>query len=241
MPAEESQPMCENNPSSGPKEDFYLTKRNRAIIFANGQLNHPTSAKKKIGDGDLIVAADGGAAHCLRLGIKPHILIGDLDSLGADDLATLKVAGVQIIRHPQDKDYTDLELAILHVHDEGIGEVLVFGALGARWDQSLANLLLPAAASFIDLNIRLLDGPQEVFSLYPDKNHEIHGRPGDTLSLIPLAGDAYGVSTRGLQYSLKGETLYFGSSRGISNVFLRTPVNIKLDKGLLMCMIIHHE
>ena len=218
-----------------------MTHRKRAVIFANGLLNHPTAAQKTIHDGDLIIAADGGAGHCLRLGITPDVLIGDLDSLGAGDLAALEEARVQIIRHPIEKDSTDLELALAFARDSGIQEVLVFGGLGARWDQTLANLLLPAAANFKDMHIRLLDGPQEVIALGAGERHEIHGRVGDTLSLIPLAGDAHGVSTSGLQYPLNGETLYFGSSRGISNIFVHTPVFVEFEDGLLICVVIHAE
>ncbi|MGD9094120.1 MAG: thiamine diphosphokinase [Anaerolineales bacterium] len=233
--------MYKQNPSSGSEEDFSLYQRKRAIIFANGLLNHPKAADKVIQEGDIIVAADGGAAHCQRLGITPHVLIGDMDSLSAAELSTLEDEGVQIIRHPAHKDYTDLELALAHVRDADIREVLVFGGLGERWDQTLANLLLPLAIEFKDMHIRHLDGPQEVIVLRPGKHHQVNGQAGDTLSLVPLAGDASGVSTSGLQFPLNGETLYFGSSRGISNVFERTAATIELEDGLLICIVIHTE
>lgn len=218
-----------------------MIDKKRAAIFANGLLDDPATAKKKIGEHDLIVAADGGAVHCLRLGITPHVLIGDLDSLGAADRSFLEEKGVQIVSYPVDKDYTDLELAIAYTKDSGIQDVLIFGGLGARWDHTLANLLLPLSAQFKDMQLRLLDGSQEVIILDAGEKHELHGQPGDMLSLIPIVDHAHGISTNGLRYPLNGESLYFGSSRGISNVFLRTPVQIGFEEGTLICVITHHE
>ena len=45
---------------------------------------------------------------------------------------------------------------------------------------------------------------------------EIEGSKGDILSLLPLGGDAAGVSTLGLLYPLDAETLNEGYARGMS-------------------------
>ncbi len=82
----------------------------------------------------------------------------------------------------------------------GADEILILGALGTRWDQTLANVMLPAA--FPDLNIRLVDGNQEFFYLRAGETITITGRPGDTLSLIPLGGEAQGITTDKLEYPL---------------------------------------
>ena len=79
-----------------------------------------------------------------------------------------------------------------------------WGRLGARWDQTLANLLLPASEVFSGVHIRLLDGLQEVFLLRAGESAEVTGSPGDTVSLIPLGGDAQGVTTDGLEYPSHG-------------------------------------
>ena len=210
----------------------------RAIIFANGQLSGPPSLQPE----DLIIAVDGGSQHCLRLGIHPQVVIGDFDSVGADELETLRAQGAEIIAYPARKDYTDLELALLEAQKRGATQVLLLAALGMRWDQSLANLLLPAA--FPGLRISLVDGPQEISFIHPGETLEITGRAGDTVSLIPLGGDAEGITTHGLEYPLKAETLRLGSTRGISNVLLHQPsaadkASVKLDAGLLLCAVIH--
>ena len=238
MPAEESllyvrfQSLCQTR-----RRDFVL----RAVIFANGILNNPSQTLSALQAGDFVIAADGGARHCQKLGIRPAIVIGDFDSLSAAELTELERDGAQVLRFPARKDYTDLELALQHAVALGADEILVFAALGARWDQTLANLLLPAAPGLEQVCIRLLDGAQEIALLRPGELHILNGRPGDIVSLVPLGGHARGITTDGLEYPLADGTLYFGATRGVSNVLLGERASVQLKEGLLLCTIIHRE
>jgi thiamine pyrophosphokinase len=98
---------------------------------------------------DLLIAADGGAQHCLEKGLHPAYVVGDLDSLDSDQVARLESQGAQFVRYPSRKDQTDLELAVDLAQNLGYAEVLILGALGARWDQTIANIMLPAAPALI--------------------------------------------------------------------------------------------
>lgn len=217
-----------------------MPETKRAVIFANGVLSDPASARAALAGGDVVIAADGGARHCRELGIKPDYLIGDFDSLEPSELEQFEAEGVNILRHPARKDYTDLELAIRHAHSLGANEILVLGALGRRWDQTLANLLLPAAGEYAGLQMRLLDAAQEVLLARSGSQLTLHGQPGDTVSLIPLGGDAHGITTHGLEYPLQQETLYFGTTRGVSNALLSETAMVQLEQGMLLCVVIHH-
>ena len=213
----------------------------RTIIFANGQLENQNHIQAEIQAGDLLIAVDGGARHFRSLGLAPHLAVGDFDSLTAEELLELEKSGVQIIRYPERKDFTDLELALQLAVERGAGEVIVFAALGNRWDQTLANLLLPAALHFDQLQVRLIDGEQEIALLRNGETLVLNGQPGDTISLVPVGGDAIGVTTQGLEYPLHQETLYFGSTRGVSNVLLSSGARVTLENGLLICVTIHHN
>jgi len=213
----------------------------RAVIFANGKMNNPDQARAQAELGDLLIAADGGALHCLELGLIPDMVIGDFDSLQEQDLNTLESKGAEIVRYPARKDYTDLELALQRAVKRGARDILVIAALGARWDQTLANLLLPAASALQQADIRLLDGQQEIRLVRGPDRMELEGQPNDIVSLVPLGGPAVHITTYGLEYPLNGETLDFGSTRGISNVLLDTRARIDLQEGLLLCVIIHGE
>ncbi len=207
----------------------------RAVIFANGLLTNPAAEAARLRPDDWIIAADGGTHNALAAGVTPQALIGDLDSVAPEARARLQAAGATLQIYPTRKDETDLELAMRHaVAQAGPGgsvdEVLVLGALGGRWDQTLANVLLLAEPAFRTCPVRLCDDRQTLF-LAPAT---FAGEPGDTVSLVPLRGDALGVSTRGLEYPLSDGTLRLGSTLGISNVMTGPEAEVAVREGLVL-------
>ncbi|MCC6190781.1 MAG: thiamine diphosphokinase [Anaerolineales bacterium] len=211
----------------------------RAILFANGVLTDHQAAGAALAAGDRLIAADGGLAHMRALGLTPDIIIGDLDSVDLEEAARLEAAGVRVVRHPPRKDETDLELALRLACAEGARDVLIFGALGGRWDQTLANLLLLGHPDFRATRIRLLDGHQQIYLIQGQT--VIEGKPGDTVSLIALGGDAEGVTTAGLEYPLNQGRLAFGSTLGISNVLSEPEATVTVEQGLVVCVVVGQE
>jgi thiamine pyrophosphokinase len=224
----------QTHPSMNHAEGFSL----RAVIFANGPLSDPHSARSLLQPDDLVIAADGGARHCLALGLTPAVVIGDFDSLQKSELKALRGMGSKLVRHPHNKDQTDLELAIRHALTSSSKEILILGAIGNRWDQTLANLLLPASTDLPDTRIWLVDGPSRATIIRAGGSLQFDGQPGDVVSLVPLAGSALGITTQGLEYPLHAETLTLGSTRGISNVMLGKSASVELENGILAIFII---
>ncbi len=199
------------------------------IIVANGSAEPFDVAKA-----DLIIAADGGARHALGWGRPPDVVIGDCDSLDEESRRELEQAESRFITHPTHKDETDLELALRHAAALNPRRITILGAWGDRPDHTLANLLLLTHPDFAGPDIRLLAHRQEIRLV----RHEttVQGRPGDLVSLIPIGGDAIGVTTEGLEYPLHDETLSLGTSRGVSNVLIAEGACIRLREGLLLCL-----
>ena len=94
--------------------------------------------------GDLVIAADGGANWCAAWGWQPDLVIGDMDSLDEAVAVRLQADGVAFVRHPVEKDETDLELALRAAVERGADEIVVAAALGGRIDHTLGNLALLA-------------------------------------------------------------------------------------------------
>jgi len=234
MPAEESLQKINSFRWYGVRSCLFMT---RAIIFANGRMQDPPIILSHRQPSDLIIAADGGTHHCKSLGITPDVIIGDLDSLDPNEVTAYQQAGVEIHQYPIRKDETDLELVLQYTLKQGVSELYIIGALGERWDMTVANILLMAHTMFSGLKIRMLDGSQELVLLRGDDQIDLLGQPGYQLSLIPLAGDAHGVTTHGLEYSLNDESLYFASTRGVSNVFLHDHAQVIVRKGILLCIL----
>ncbi len=209
----------------------------RAVIFVNGEFMPPPVLEQIISPDAYIIAVDGGTRHAFRIGVVPHIIIGDLDSLSSDDLARAEAAHVALSRFPAQKDETDLELALQHARERGISDIFLLGASGGRLDHALANLFLLSHPAFRDLNIRVIAGNQTIF-LIRDTAH-ITGNPGDLVSILPIGGDAVGVSNEGLEWPLHDATLPCGSPRGISNVLSGKQAVIHIRQGMLLCTVTH--
>jgi thiamine pyrophosphokinase len=212
-----------------------MTKNVRRVwIFANGAIEDPNRLRALIEPGDRLLAADGGMRYISHLQLQPERVIGDLDSIDPDEAHQLAQRGVMMEKYPVDKDETDLELAINRALAEGFDELRIAGGLGGRLDQTLGNLFLLSRGDLIARDVRLEDGREEVFLIR--KQAVIHGEIGDSVSLLPLGGVAKGITTRGLQYPLRGETLFPERTRGISNVLVEENAEVMLDEGCLICI-----
>jgi thiamine pyrophosphokinase len=188
-----------------------------------------------------VVAADGGYARAVRLGLRPRLLVGDLDSLSAGALAAAVADGVVVQRADVAKDESDAELALLEAVRRGATRITVLGAFGGpRLDHALANLWLLAHPSLAATDVVLLDGAARARLLTaPDAagapvTGVVAGRVGGLVTLLPFGGDAIGVTTRGLRYPLDGEPLRAGPARGLSNVRQAEDAAVTLASGRLL-------
>jgi thiamine pyrophosphokinase len=202
-------------------------------IIANGDLQDQPRLREIWSAADLRVAADGGAVNARRhLALAPHVLIGDLDSLDDVTRGWCEQARVEIIQHPRDKNETDLELALDLAITRGATEISILGALGGRFDQMLANVLLLVKPARAKISARIAGADFDAWLAWGDTN--IRGRVGETVSLIPLTERVEGIVTRGLRYALQNETLYFGAARGVSNELSAECAEVSFARGLLL-------
>lgn len=204
----------------------------RIIILANGELPDLNAVRALLQPDDYIICADGGTRHAATLGIEPNLVIGDMDSAAKADLDQFRNTGVEIELFPQDKNATDLELALSHALELNPREIIIVGALGGRLDQTLANIALLTSVRHPSLVTRLDDGVEEV--LLCRDQVEVHGRSGDIVSLIPWQGEVTEVQTTNLKWPLRSETLYPDKTRGISNEMISDTASISIGSGLLL-------
>ena len=183
------------------------------------------------------VAADSGIAHAHRADRDVDVLVGDLDSVDVGALDRARAAGTEIVRHPVDKDATDLDLALALVDERTAASrprVLLIGGHGGRVDHLLGNLLLVASARHARLDLTGWFG-HDVVTVVRDRG-ELAATDGSVVSLLALPGPADAVRTEGLRFPLTGETLEAGSSRGISNEFLSDRATVEIAGGVLLVL-----
>ncbi len=122
---------------------------------------------------------------------------------------------------------------MLYAAKQPATHIRLFSALGDRLDQTLSNIYLLALAPLRTLDVRVVAGKQEAWLAYPGETI-IEGERGDTVSLIPIAGEAAGIRTEALYYPLRDETLTFGPARGVSNVMQADRATVHLSSGVLL-------
>ena len=205
----------------------------RAVVVAHGDVLPGDRAV--IGEEDFVVAADGGALALERWRILPHLVVGDMDSLGQAGVERLARQGVPVAAYPVAKNETDLEIAVARAIDAGASEVVVLGALGGpRLDHEAANLLLLADPGYDGVRIEARRGATRVRAVRGGRTLDLAGPLATLVTLLPVAGDADGVRTEGLLFPLHGETLRFGRARGLSNEIVTLPARVSLERGLLL-------
>jgi thiamine pyrophosphokinase len=208
----------------------------RIIVVANGEIRDPQFIRRQIREDDTIICADGGALHILAMGLQPDLVVGDMDSLPAQFVKRLEGAGTTFLRFPAEKDHSDLELALEHAVALAPAEILLLGALGGeRFDQAFGSLLLLTIPLRAGIPAKIMDERHRIYLM--ESEITLQGDPGDTLSLFPLTAAVNNVTTEGLKYPLRGETLYFASTRGLSNEFIGTSARITAGPGLLLAVI----
>jgi thiamine pyrophosphokinase len=205
----------------------------RAVVVAHGDVL--PSDRAVIQETDLLVAADGGALALERWRLPPHLVVGDMDSLGDAGVQRFARQGIPVTKYPAAKDESDLELAIAQAIAAGATEVVLLGALGGeRLDHETANLLLLADPGYNGVQLEARRGALRIRAVRGDGSLRLAGPVGALVTLLPVNGDAEGVTTDGLRFTLRDETLRFGRARGLSNEVASLPARVALRKGSLL-------
>jgi thiamine pyrophosphokinase len=202
-------------------------------VLAGGDPVDPGLAAR-LPAGARVIAADSGLAQAKLLGLTPDLVVGDLDSVEPDHLAEAQAANIPVERHPEDKDATDLELALDRVAAMGHSNVILVGGHGGRLDHLLGNALVLASDRFSAVHTEWWVGDTRVVVARSRERTVLTGTYGDVVSLIAVGGPAEGIVTEGLRWPLDNETLAPGSTRGISNELTGSAAAVTIDSGVLL-------
>lgn len=206
------------------------------LVFAGGDMVNPG---RPLPDADLVIAADSGLEHAQAAGMEVDLVVGDLDSVSPVALKAAQEGGVEVERHPPDKDATDLELALAAAVRHGAGRIVVAGGGGGRIDHLLANALLLASPGWADVDVEWLVGSARVLAVREEAT--IEGEPGDVLTLLAIGEPVDGVTTEGLEYPLDDDVLLASSTRGVSNVFVGDTATVRVRNGILLVVHEHPD
>jgi len=210
-----------------------LSADKRVLVVAGG--DPWTGPPPRIGAAtEEVIAADSGVELALQLGLVCSVVIGDMDSAPPEALAEAERLGARLERHPVDKELTDLELALDLACTHGAREIVVIGGGGGRTSHLLANAGLLGSDKYAHVVIRWLLPRTEIQIARADRPATVSGLPGELVSLIPIGGQAAGITTEGLRWPLHDESLPAGATRGVSNELLAETAGVAVADGSVL-------
>ena len=194
---------------------------------------------------DEIIAVDAGYSHLQhadlqRVGVFPTRAVGDFDSLG------FVPHDVIVQQFPEEKDMSDLDLALKWCAQGDFDVVEVYGAFAGRIDHTLAALqamtkyaistqkpiegvaeaqrmvVMPAGWR---LSIPQGEQPSSFCALSKDQR---------AVSVISLVDTSQGVTVQGMKYELMGGTLTNCCSLGLSNELIGNNASVSLEQGCVL-------
>ncbi|MDZ4178629.1 MAG: thiamine diphosphokinase [Coriobacteriia bacterium] len=184
---------------------------------------------------ELFVAIDGGLEIFRELGVRPQILIGDLDSVDRESLDWVQHSDTEVIPLPVAKDVSDLDAALELARDRRWGPLTVGGILGGRPDHTLAAMGSLARSSALD--IRFIGDTEDGFVL--DETHHPSLSLEDIglhVSLIAPLGTAV-VTLEGFRFPLREGALQTLTSLGLSNVSTAVGATITVHTGRILVFV----
>lgn len=183
----------------------------------------------KVSGDELIIAADAGYERLKKMGITPHLAIGDFDS------AREVPNDVEVVRYPKEKDDTDTLLAVKEAIARGSSEIVIYGSLGGRIDHTFANI---QTLVFIAENGRrgYLVGQGWVITAVKDGSISFGSEKSGTVSVFCAGDTACGVNIKGLKYEVENAELRNGFPVGVSNEFIGKEAEISVKRGVVLVM-----
>ena len=172
---------------------------------------------------DYVIAADKGFFRATEKGIKPDLLVGDMDSLGYTP------QGIDLVKVASEKDFSDGELGVRQAALRDLYTLDIYGAIGGRADHFLYNLHLLKIAK--DLGISAVIRGEAVDIYYTESNLYLDVTAGDTLSVVPFGESVHIIKAKGLKYPADGAILTKKDTLGLSNVCTANNVFVSVKEG----------
>ena len=189
----------------------------KALIALNGDCPSPEFLRE-LSIGRALIAADGGYRHYLSAGLKPCVVVGDMDSI--EDLPI----NTELIRYDPEKDRTDGQLAIEAAVERGAEEISLTCALSRDMGHVIENIRMML---FSPVPIKIEEPEMSIFLLKGGDSST--GVPeGRRVSVVPM-GESADIVLKGFKYDFDG---VLRDKSGISNLS-KESAEIRVKEGIL--------
>lgn len=203
--------------------------KTKAVIFLNGVFPHRKVITLNTNKNDYLIAADGAANYLKKIQITPDIILGDLDSIDKNVLNYFLGRDIPVVKYTE-QETTDFEKSLNFVTQSGMKDVIIFGFTSLRPDHSLNNFSV-MKRFYKKLNIKFIDN--DFIIEFIKKSISFNYKKKQLISLLPFPA-ARGITTKGLRYSLKNESLSLGVREGTLNIATSDKISISFWSGDLI-------
>ena len=209
---------------------------NTSLIFSGGLAPNDATlnAARAIQNVKLVIAADSGLHAAQKLEMHVDFVIGDFDSVDASALARATSAHTQTIRHSADKDFTDLESALLFAADKKSERIVIVTAGGGRLDHQFGFVAAMFNPKLREIKVEALWHTSRLFALQGPATLDVTTQIGDTIALQSFSDKSAKISTTGLRWQLTDESLANFETRGVSNIATENQVSVSFESGQLL-------
>ena len=209
---------------------------NTSLIFSGGLTPNDATLDiaRTIQNVDLVIAADSGLHTAQKLNMHVDFVVGDFDSVDASALARATSAHTQTIRHSADKDFTDLESALLLAVDKNSQHIIIVTAGGGRLDHQFGFVAAMFNPKLRNCKVEALWQNNRLFALQGPATCDFATQVGDTVALQSFSNKSEKISTSGLQWQLTNESLNNFETRGVSNIATKEQVSVSVELGQLL-------
>lgn len=181
----------------------------------------------KKSENDLIIAADGGLLNLEKIGIVPHIVVGDFDSLGyvpkCENIITLN----------RDKDITDTWAGIFEGIKRGYKKFIIYGGTGGRESHTVANIQNLVKLTRMGFCGKLIS-KSEIITAVKDGEITFDKNYKGFISVFAYSDKAEGVFEENLKYELTDAVLTNGEPLGVSNEFIGKEAKVGVKDGIIL-------
>ncbi len=181
---------------------------------------------------DYIVACDKGAEAFLSAELTPNIIVGDFDSVDQSKLAQLKEKGISIKEYEIEKDFSDLELALIEVKD--YDKIDFTGVLGGSISHELVNINVISRLKSIGKKTTIRENTTRIEFL---NDGEVIKLPkGLKVSIVPFEDLKSNISLIGFRWNLDRHNVSKYRSLTLSNYTVDTAY-VKNEGAMIMVII----
>ena len=209
---------------------------NTSLIFSGGLAPNDATlnAARAIQNVNLVIAADSGLHAAQKLEMHVDFVIGDFDSVDASALARATSAHTQTIRHSADKDFTDLESALLFAADKKSERIVIVTAGGGRLDHQFGFVAAMFNPKLREIKVEALWHTSRLFALQGPATLDVTTQIGDTIALQSFSDKSAKILATGLRWQLTDESLANFETRGVSNIATENQVSVSFESGQLL-------